>query len=62
MAGLPVVASNYPGMGKFVTDNKMGITCDPESAEGISAAKHSNCVIRIARAICWRRKDRTNQI
>jgi len=38
MAGLPVIASNYPDMGKFVTENKMGITCDPESAESISAA------------------------
>lgn len=46
MAGLPVVASNYPGMGKFVTDNKMGIICDPESAEGISATKYSNRVIK----------------
>jgi glycosyltransferase involved in cell wall biosynthesis len=38
MAGLPVIASNYPDMGKFVTENKMGITCDPESAESINAA------------------------
>ena len=41
MAGLPVVASNYPDMGKFVTQNKMGITCDPESAESINAAINS---------------------
>ena len=38
MAGLPVIASNYPDMGNFVTENKMGITCDPESSESISAA------------------------
>ena len=38
MAGLPVIASNYPDMGKFVTENKMGITCDPESSESIIAA------------------------
>ena len=38
MAGLPVISSNYPDMGKFVTENKMGITCDPESPESISAA------------------------
>jgi glycosyltransferase involved in cell wall biosynthesis len=38
MAGLPVIASDYPDMGKFVTENKMGITCDPESAQSISVA------------------------
>jgi glycosyltransferase involved in cell wall biosynthesis len=38
MAGLPVIASNYPDMGAFVTENKMGVTCDPESPESISAA------------------------
>jgi glycosyltransferase involved in cell wall biosynthesis len=38
MAGLPVIASNYPDMGTFVTENNMGITCDSESPESISAA------------------------
>jgi glycosyltransferase involved in cell wall biosynthesis len=38
MAGLPVVASNYPDMGQFVSDNKMGVTCDPESLESITTA------------------------
>jgi glycosyltransferase involved in cell wall biosynthesis len=38
MAGLPVVASNYPDMGQFVTGNKMGVTCNPESPESITAA------------------------
>ena len=38
MAGLPVVASNYPDMGAFVTENQMGITCDPESPAAIADA------------------------
>lgn len=38
MAGLPVIASNYPDMGKFVIENKMGITCDPEVPDSISEA------------------------
>jgi glycosyltransferase involved in cell wall biosynthesis len=29
MAGLPVIASNYEGMGTFVVDQGFGITCDP---------------------------------
>lgn len=40
MAGLPVIASDYPDMGKFVTVNKMGVTCDPESVESITKAIH----------------------
>lgn len=38
MAGLPVVASNYPDMGAFVSENQMGITCDPESPTSIANA------------------------
>lgn len=38
MAGLPVVASNYPDMGAYVTENQMGITCDPESPASIADA------------------------
>ena len=38
MAGLPVVASNYPDMGAFVTENQMGLTCDPESSASIANA------------------------
>jgi glycosyltransferase involved in cell wall biosynthesis len=29
MAGLPVIASNYEGMGTFVVEQGFGITCDP---------------------------------
>jgi len=38
MAGLPVVASNYPDMGAYVADNQMGVTCDPESPQDIRRA------------------------
>ena len=38
MAGLPVVASNYPDMGAYVTENQMGITCDPVSPASIANA------------------------
>jgi glycosyltransferase involved in cell wall biosynthesis len=38
MAGLPVVASDYPDMGAFVTENQMGITCDPELPQSITQA------------------------
>lgn len=38
MAGLPVVASNYPDMGTYVLDNHMGVTCDPESPSDIRRA------------------------
>ncbi len=38
MAGLPVVASNYPDMGTYVSDNHMGVTCDPESPQDIRRA------------------------
>jgi len=38
MAGLPVIASNYPDLGAFVTENRMGITCDPESPASIADA------------------------
>ncbi|NBO26805.1 MAG: glycosyltransferase family 1 protein [Actinobacteria bacterium] len=38
MAGLPVIASDYPDIGKFVAENKMGLTCDPESSSDIGAA------------------------
>jgi glycosyltransferase involved in cell wall biosynthesis len=40
MAGLPVITSNYPDMGTFVTENRMGITCDPESPASIADAIH----------------------
>jgi glycosyltransferase involved in cell wall biosynthesis len=40
MAGLPVIASNYPDLGRFVTENHMGITCDPESPASIADAVH----------------------
>lgn len=40
MAGLPVIASNYPDLGTFVTENHMGITCDPESPVSIADAVH----------------------
>jgi len=41
MAGLPVIASNYPDMGTFVIENRMGITCDPESPESIANSINS---------------------
>jgi glycosyltransferase involved in cell wall biosynthesis len=36
MAGLPVIASNYEGMGSFVVDQGFGITCDPTSIPEIA--------------------------
>jgi len=38
MAGLPVIASNYEGMGSFVIKNDFGITCDPTSVSGLAAS------------------------
>ena len=38
MAGLPVIASNYEGMGSFVIENDFGITCDPISVPELAAA------------------------
>ena len=38
MAGLPVIASNYPDMQAFVQKNDLGLTCDPESADEIKAS------------------------
>jgi glycosyltransferase involved in cell wall biosynthesis len=38
MAGLPVIASNYEGMGTFVIENDCGITCDPISIPDLTAA------------------------
>jgi glycosyltransferase involved in cell wall biosynthesis len=38
MAGLPVIASNYEGMGSFVIENDFGITCDPISISELAAA------------------------
>jgi glycosyltransferase involved in cell wall biosynthesis len=38
MAGLPVIASNYEGMGTFVIANDFGITCDPISIPDLTAA------------------------
>jgi len=38
MAGLPVIASNYEGMGSFVVDQGFGITCDPTSIPEIAAS------------------------
>jgi glycosyltransferase involved in cell wall biosynthesis len=38
MAGLPVIASNYEGMGSFVIENDCGVTCDPTSIPEIAAS------------------------
>jgi glycosyltransferase involved in cell wall biosynthesis len=38
MAGLPVVASNYKGMGTFVVEQGFGITCNPTSIPEIAAS------------------------
>ena len=38
MAGLPVIASNFPEIMKIVEKEKVGITVDPDSAEEIAAA------------------------
>ena len=38
MAGIPVIASNYPDMGSFVQMNDIGLTCDPESVTEIRDA------------------------
>jgi glycosyltransferase involved in cell wall biosynthesis len=36
MAGLPVIASKYEGMGSFVIENDFGITCDPTSVSELA--------------------------
>ena len=38
MAGIPVIASNYPDMGAFVSENNLGLTCNPESVGEIQQA------------------------
>ena len=38
MAGLPVIASDYEGMGSFVVDQGFGVTCDPTSITEIAAS------------------------
>lgn len=38
MAGLPVIASNYEGMGSFVIENDFGVTCDPTSVSELVAS------------------------
>jgi glycosyltransferase involved in cell wall biosynthesis len=38
MAGLPVIASNYEGMGNFVVEQGFGITCNPTSIPEIAAS------------------------
>ena len=38
MAGIPVIASDYPDMGAFVKNNEIGLICDPESATEIKSS------------------------
>jgi glycosyltransferase involved in cell wall biosynthesis len=38
MAGLPVIASNYEGMGSFVIENDCGVTCNPTSVSELAAS------------------------
>ncbi|NJL72924.1 MAG: glycosyltransferase family 4 protein [Candidatus Competibacteraceae bacterium] len=37
MAGLPVIASNFPGMIDVVERNEVGICVDPENVDEIAA-------------------------
>lgn len=38
MSGIAIVASNYPGMGGFVTSNEIGEVCDPEDSHDVAQA------------------------
>jgi len=38
MAGIPVIASDYPDMGTFVKNNGIGLICNPESANEIRSS------------------------
>ena len=38
MSEIPVIASDYPGMGTFVERNKVGLTCDPQDPNAIALA------------------------
>jgi glycosyltransferase involved in cell wall biosynthesis len=41
MAGIPVLASDFPEMKEIVEGERVGLTCDPASAEAIAAAIRS---------------------
>jgi glycosyltransferase involved in cell wall biosynthesis len=38
MSEIPIIASNYEGMGGFVLDHKIGVVCDPLDPTSIAAA------------------------
>ena len=38
MSGIAVIASDYPGMGGFVTEHGLGEVCDPEDAHDVARA------------------------
>lgn len=41
LAGIPVIGSDSPEIGRVVTEEQIGVTCDPEDPEALAAAARS---------------------
>lgn len=62
MSGISVIASNYPGMGGFVTEHEIGEVCDPEDAHDLARAINRLISDPIHLATCKENSVRTREL